>query len=101
MTTTTKMNENKPITLLKACSNLLNKQKSRKTAQMEELDTEIIMNTEQPDTIIIAGVQIPSWYFVWRKQMELKTNIERLEVTIRVMISIFILSIGIELLLTP
>ena len=93
------MDEDRTVTLLKACHNLLNKQKGRKTGQMEELDTEIIMNTEQPDTIIIAGVQIPSWYFVWRKQRELKTNIERLEVMIKITTSLLILFLAIELLL--
>ncbi len=26
-----------------------------------------IMNTEQPDTVAIDGVEIPSWYKVWKE----------------------------------
>ncbi len=38
-------------------------------------DTMKIMNTEQPSTITIDGVEIPSWYKVWMelRQLERRT----------------------------
>lgn len=35
-------------------------------------DTMEIMNNEQPSTITIDGVEIPSWYKVWVELQEVK-----------------------------
>ena len=35
-------------------------------------DTQEVMNAEQPDTIAIDGVEIPSWYRVWKELRRLK-----------------------------
>lgn len=45
-----------------------------------KVDSAEVMNTEQPDTISIDGVEIPSWYFVWRKFFEYQRSIEHMKV---------------------
>lgn len=37
-------------------------------------DTKEIMNTDQPNTIAINGVEIPSWYKVWKELRRLEKS---------------------------
>lgn len=37
-------------------------------------DTKEIMNTDQPNTIAIDGVEIPSWYKVWKELRRLEKS---------------------------
>lgn len=37
-------------------------------------DAEEIVNTEQPNTISIDGVEIPSWYKVWKELRRLERS---------------------------
>lgn len=40
-----------------------------------EADSSEIMNTKQPDTISIEGVEIPSYYGLWKILREVETRI--------------------------
>lgn len=40
-----------------------------------EIDSSEIMNTKQPDTISIDGVEIPSYYGLWKLLREVETRI--------------------------
>ena len=37
------------------------------------------MGIDQPNTIVINGVEIPSWYFVWRKLCKYQRSIDRMK----------------------
>lgn len=41
-------------------------------------DTREIMNTPQPDTVVINGVEVPSYYGFWKKLTALQEKVERL-----------------------
>lgn len=48
-------------------------------------DTAEVMNTDQPDMISVNGVEIPSYYFLWKRLSEMETKISRLWAAIIVM----------------
>lgn len=50
-----------------------------------QLDTTEVMNTDQPDTISVNGVEIPSYYFLWKRLSEMEGKISRLQTAIIVM----------------
>lgn len=41
-------------------------------------DTREIMDTPQPDTVVINGVEVPSYYAFWKKLTALQEKVERL-----------------------
>ncbi len=41
-------------------------------------ETQEIMNTPQPNTVVINGVEVPSNYFFWKKITALQEKVERL-----------------------
>ena len=43
-------------------------------------DTVEIMNTDQPNTITINGVEIPSYYYLWRRLSGLEGKITWLKI---------------------
>lgn len=43
-------------------------------------DTVEIMNTDQPNTITINGVEIPSYYYLWRRLSGLEEKITWLKI---------------------
>lgn len=45
-------------------------------------DTAEIMNTDQPDTITINGVEIPSYYYLWRRLSALEEKITWLKIAV-------------------
>lgn len=50
-----------------------------------QVDTAEVMNTDQPDTISVNGVEIPSYYFLWKRLSEMEGKISRLQTAIIVM----------------
>lgn len=63
-----------------------------------EPDTMEIMNTKQPNTISIGGVEIPSWNFVWNEKMHFQRKLDRLRIAVLLQCAALIL-IGILQLL--
>ena len=61
-------------------------------------DCRKIMGTPQPNTISVNGVEVPSWYYMWRKITEIKAEIGRLKSCI-VLQSLVIMVLSIWLLL--
>lgn len=41
-------------------------------------ETQEIMNTPQPNTVVLNGVEVPSNYFFWKKITALQEKVERL-----------------------
>lgn len=41
-------------------------------------ETQEIMNTPQPNTVVLNGVEVPSNYFFWKKINALQEKVERL-----------------------
>lgn len=41
-------------------------------------ETQEIMNTLQPNTVILNGVEVPSNYFFWKKITALQEKVDRL-----------------------
>lgn len=50
----------------------------------KHIDPNEVMNVEQPSTISIDGVEVPSWYFVWRKLQEYERRLFHMRAVIAV-----------------
>ncbi len=60
-------------------------------------DTLETMNTPQPDTISINGVEIPSWQKMWREQMILRKQITVNRWIVAIQSAVIFLIVAIEL----
>ncbi|OUQ22764.1 hypothetical protein B5E80_12770 [Flavonifractor sp. An135] len=53
-------------------------------------DTAEIMNTDQPNTITVNGVEIPSYYYLWRRLSALEEKIVWLKIAVILELVIFV-----------
>lgn len=54
-------------------------------------DTTEIMNTDQPNTITVNGVEIPSYYYLWRRLSALEEKIVWLKIAVILELVIFVI----------
>lgn len=45
-------------------------------------ETQEIMNTPQPNTVVLNGVEVPSNYFFWKKITDLQEKVEGLRMAV-------------------
>lgn len=48
----------------------------------KQIDSAKVMNTEQPNTIEIDGVEIPSYYNMWMQLREIRESMKRLRIAL-------------------
>ena len=54
----------------------------RKINAPKQIDSAKVMNTDQPATIEIDGVEVPSYYNMWMQLREIKESLKRLRIAV-------------------